>query len=395
MAAVLALVLMATACSDETAETTSTSVTTTSTTTTQPTTTTTRPTTTTTTTRVDIEGVDEAITAVIERFYDYATGISQEPPAAPEAVVASIEPGRGTAPATGEGSVAAFAEQPIAAVSAGRDLFLLVGGETGWRIVAGSWPGLGAPAYYGEAPRVVAVIGSDARPGEHPPSTRADSIHFVALDGAGGGAVAGMPRDSWVPSPGGGKSKVTNVLARHGPDGLLATLKDTTGLPLEGYVLTGFAGFTDLVGGVLGGVEATVPFAINDRWAKANLSAGTQVLDGAEALAFSRARKTVPGGDFTRSSHQGVVLIAAAKTVRDMGPLAIPGLMEAAEPHIFTDLSAEQLLTFSALAIAADLDGMPNVVAPGSVGRAGSASVVFLGEGADELWSDLADGTLE
>jgi LCP family protein required for cell wall assembly len=272
------------------------------------------------------------------------------------------------------------------------DTFLAVDDGSGWRIVGGNWPSLPVPAYYGPTPRLVAAIGSDARPGENPDQTRADSIHFIGLDGAGAGGVVGLPRDSYVPISGHGRGKVTNSLSMGGPDTLMATLTDLTGLPLEGYVLTGFTGFQSLAGSVLGGVDVEVPFNINDRWAKASLQAGQQILDGAQALSFARARKTVPNGDFTRSQHQGMILIAAAKTVKAMGISAVPGLMEASEPYLLTNLTPEQLLTFSAMAITADLDNMPNVVTPGSPGRAGSASVVYLADSAGELWSDLADG---
>ncbi|MGH8946765.1 MAG: LCP family protein, partial [Acidimicrobiia bacterium] len=226
-------------------------------------------------------------------------------------------------------------------------------------------------------------------------ATRADSIHFVGLDGQGGGGVVGVPRDSWVAGSTGGRGKITNILANHGPDPLLQTFKELTGLPLEGYILTGFSGFQAMVGEVLGGVTAVVPFAINDRAAKASLDAGEQILDGAQALSFARARKTVPGGDFTRSSHQGVILIAAARKVQGMGYGAIPVLMQGSDPWLDTNLTAEQLLTFSAMAISANLDSVQNVVAPGSVGRVGAASVVFLSSSASDLWADLADGRLD
>ncbi|HEX6221189.1 MAG TPA: LCP family protein, partial [Acidimicrobiia bacterium] len=225
--------------------------------------------------------------------------------------------------------------------------------------------------------------------------TRADSIHFVGLDGSGGGAVVGLPRDSYVPVPGFGTRKITGSLALGGPDTMMAAFSELTALPFEGYVLTGFAGFEELLSSVLGGVEVDVPFAINDRWAHVALSAGRQMLNGAEALGFARARKTVPGGDFTRSQHQGVILLAAARAVQGMGYDAIPRLMEAAEPHMATNLTPEQLLTFSAMAISADLDSISNVVAPGSPGSAGGSSVVFLANSAHDLWADLADGRLD
>jgi len=359
------------------------------------TTTTLPPTTTTTVPTLTVSGAPPGLLEVIENFYLYATGSSDAAPLAPDAVVDSIVAREADLPESGSASVATFNEQQIAVAELGDDVFLAVDDGAGWRLVGGMWPSVSTPAYFGVGPRLVAVVGSDARPGEDMERTRADSIHFVGLDGAGGGAVVGLPRDSFVAVPGFGTRKVTGSLALGGPDTMMAAFSGLTGLPFEGYVLTGFAGFQELLGSVLGGVEVDVPLAINDRWAHVALSAGEQMLNGAEALGFARARKTVPGGDFTRSEHQGIILLAAARTVRDMGFGAIPGLMEAAEPHLATNLSPEQLLTFSAMAVAADLDSVSNVVAPGSPGSAGGSSVVFLANSADDLWADLADGTLE
>jgi hypothetical protein len=69
--------------------------------------------------------------------------------------------------------------------------------------------------------------------------------------------------------------------------------------------------------------------------------------------------------------------------------------MEASEPYLYTDLTPGKMLTFAAMAVAAKVDEIDNVVAPGSPGWAGSASVVFLHSSAGDLWADLADGTLE
>ena len=388
----LVVAVGAAACTGETVETTTTSTTSTSTTTTS--TTTTIPTTT-TLPPVHVEAATPELAAVIDAFYDYAATRVAEPPPMVEPVLASIVPAPRDTPATGVASMATFKGQAVATVEAGGDLFLLVDEGTGWRIVGGAWPSIQVPAYFGGAPRLVAVVGSDARPGEDMTTARADSIHFIGLDGNGVGAVVGVPRDSWVVGPTGGRGKITDILANHGPDPLFQTFKDLTGLPLEGYVLSGFVGFQEMLGNVLEGVVLVVPFAINDVAAHANLPAGEQYLNGPAALSFARARKTVPGGDFTRSSHQGIILIASAKTVRGKGYGSIPGLLAGSEQYMATNMSPEQLLTFSAMAISADLDAMPNVVAPGSVGRAGSASVVFLSDSASALWADLADGRLD
>lgn len=359
-------------------------------------TTTTLPATTTTTrTPVTVADAPPGLATLVDDFYAYATAASSDAPAAPEDLLAVVNPANGDFPRSGAASVATFGGHDVAVVELDSDVVLAVDDGSGWRIVGGEWPSLSIAAYFGNGPRHVAVVGSDARPGQTVDRTRADSIHFVSLDGSGGGAVVGLPRDSFVPVPGLGTMKITGSLARGGPETMMEAFADLTELPLEGYVLTGFAGFEELLGSVLGGVEVEVPFAINDRWAHVALSAGRQMLNGAEALGFARARKTVPGGDFTRSEHQGMILLAAASTVKAMGYRAIPGLMEAAQEHLITDLTPEQLLTFSAMAISADLDSVPNVVAPGSTGTAGGASVVFLADSTQELWADLADGLLD
>ncbi len=384
----LALFLAACSPGEEQAEETTTTTTEVTTTSTLP------PTTTTTTISLTIQGAPAGLVTAVEDFYLYASGAVDTEPAAPAQVVSALRQTANDFPTSGSAETATFLEQQVAVVETGPDVFLAVDDGSGWRIVGGDWPSLEVPAYFGGAPRFVAVVGSDARPGQTMENYHADSIHFVALDGEGGGAVVGLPRDSFVPVPGFGSKKITASLALGGPDVMMQAFTDLTGLPLEGYVLTGFEGFEELAGTVLGGVEVDVPFSINDKWAHVALSAGKQLLDGAEALGFARARKTV-GGDLVRSGHQGLILLGAAEMVKAMGYSAIPGLLEASEEHLLTSLTPEQLLTFSAMAISSDIVDMPNVVAQGRVGTAQGASVVFLYDSVSELWADLADAHLE
>ena len=69
----------------------------------------------------------------------------------------------------------------------------------------------------------------------------------------------------------------------------------------------------------IGGVDVEVPFAMAEPKSDAFLSAGLQTLFGTDALAFSRNR-TIPGGDFTRSFHHGLVVLGAlGKKKREEG----------------------------------------------------------------------------
>jgi anionic cell wall polymer biosynthesis LytR-Cps2A-Psr (LCP) family protein len=175
---------------------------------------------------------------------------------------------------------------------------------------------------------------------------------------------------------------------------MMQTFRDLTALPIEGYVLTGFLGFQEMLGNVLGGIDLVVPYAISDSAAGAAFEPGTQYVNGPQALAFSRARKSLANGDFTRSANQGLVLIDTAKNLQHKGYGVIPRLMELSEPWMLTNLTPEQLLTFAALLLGTDLDTIQNQVAPGSSGTAGAASVVYLSDSASQVWADLADGRL-
>ncbi|MGH8947248.1 MAG: LCP family protein, partial [Acidimicrobiia bacterium] len=351
----LVLAVIATACAPEEAvESTTSSSRATTTSTAGPTTTTAPP--------FAIENAPDELTAVVESFYLYATGVEKEAPPMPEPVLAGITPKAAETPQAGVASMGTFKGHGVATAELDGDLFLAVDDGSGWRIVGGNWPNLSLPAYYGPAPRLVAVVGSDARPWEDVVTARADSIHFVGLDGSGQGGIVGVPRDSWVPIAGGGRSKINAALANYGVEGMMQTLRDLSGLPLEGYVLTGFLGFQEMLGNVLGGIDLVVPYAISDSASGADFQAGAQYVNGPEALDFSRARKSLPNGDFTRSANQGLVLIDSAKNLRSKGYGAIPRLMELSEGWMLTDLSAEQLLTFSSLVIGSNLDTMPNMV---------------------------------
>ncbi len=385
-AAALALLIVACAGGAEPPDSRPAVSTSTSVTTTLPTTTTSQP--------IAIDGAPAGLAGVVESFYSFATGQSSEPPSAASAVLDVLPKSPASTPATGKASMGVFKGSSLATVQMQDDVFLMVDDGEGWRVAGGHWPSLSVSPYYGPSPRLVAVVGSDARPGEDVDRTRADSIHFVGLDGQGGGAVVGLPRDSYVPIPGFGNNKITSSLALGGPDTMQEAFKDLTGLPLEGYLLTGFEGFDQLIDSVLGGVEVIVPFAINDKAAKATLEAGLQILNGFDALAFARARKTVPGGDLARSFHQGEILVGAAKGAQALGFEAIPRLLTDSEQWLITDLDAENLLTLSAAVISADLDQVPNLVVPGRLGTAGSASVVFLTDEATQIFGDLADGSL-
>jgi anionic cell wall polymer biosynthesis LytR-Cps2A-Psr (LCP) family protein len=134
---------------------------------------------------------------------------------------------------------------------------------------------------------------------------------------------------------------------------------------------------------------------LNDRSAKASIEAGLQVLDAADALAFARVRKALADGDFGRQANGGLALMAAASMLKEMGPKAIPDLMTRSWDMYSTDMTPEELLTLAAAVTLVDLEKTGNVVASGSAGSAGRASVVYLNDGAYQTFEDMVDGHLD
>jgi LCP family protein required for cell wall assembly len=302
-------------------------------------------------------------------------------------------------PIGGTAAMTSVGDIELAAAEIGADAIYGIDDGQGFRVVAArlssvSWSE--SPfAWYGVVPKVVLAVGSDARPGEEPERSRADSIHLVALDGLGQGGVLGIPRDSWVSISGGGISKLNASLSTGGPEVMLQTVANVTGLNLDGYVLTGFTGFQEMVGNVLGGLDIELPLPVVDSSAGAYLDAGSQYLNGPDALALARARKTLPGGDLTRQFNGGLLLLAALSSAQAYGPLHLPTLISESAEWMSTDLAPADLLAFAALALDTPIARIGNHVAPGRVGTAGSASVVYLTDSAPSLFADLADGSLE
>lgn len=368
-------------------------------------TTTTRPTTTTEAEPValvtaDLEGADEDLAAAVADLYQQALNPGQRAthrlPAGLRSQLASRTPDPGEHAVSGTVSVATVLDTEVAVVSAGDDVVLAVSDRADqWRVVGAKLTSLGEPAWYGDSPRFLLVIGSDARPGQRVNGFRADSIHIISTVPADGtGAIVGIPRDTWVEASYGGNAKLTNTMASRGPQVVLETVQNLTGIELEGYVITGFAGFTQLVD-AFGGFTVDVPYGMADDKSGAYFRSGEQHLDGTEALAFARNRTDTPRGDFGRQLNHGLLMLSALTATQERGIEQLPELLAVLTGITETSLSPADLLTLAASAYELDPQATTNIVAPGFVGTAGAASVVRLSDEAFELFEDALDGTVD
>jgi LCP family protein required for cell wall assembly len=277
------------------------------------------------------------------------------------------------------------------AVTAAGDVYAAADEGSGWEIVGAS-PAAGG-GWFGGEPRIVLALGSDARPGQLQPRFRADSIHLLTARASDGdGTILGFPRDSWIPTPY-GTMKLSSVMAGRGPEAITDVMREEFDVPIEGYVVTGFKGFEQLMWD-LGNLPIDLPRSIPNQEFYPGFRSGEQTLSPPRVLEYARTRKGVPGGDFGRSANHGVVMLAMLRLIQTNDVLAAPGFLAILGRHAWTDLTPTSQIQLAATAFLLDLDAIENTVVPGRVGTAGGGSVVFLSDDVNDIVADLADDGL-
>jgi LCP family protein required for cell wall assembly len=163
------------------------------------------------------------------------------------------------------------------------------------------------------------VLGSDSRAGlseaeqaafgseETVSGERSDTIILMSIDPRREQAiVVHFPRDLRVEIPGHGFDKINAAYEYGGPDLIVQTVHEFTGLRIDNYMEIDLAGFQELVE-TLGGVRICVDRPMHDEKAGLHIpKAGCYDMDGPTALAFVRAR-SVEGDlipDFNRIVRQ-------------------------------------------------------------------------------------------
>jgi LCP family protein required for cell wall assembly len=284
-------------------------------------------------------------------------------------------------------------EEAVGIVHVDRDLLFVADEGAGWDLVGASIGG--TVLWLGADPKFLLVLGSDARPGQSQTRLRADSIHILALSPTlDAGTIVGFPRDAYVTKEiidaanervgltnlPAGSIKWTNLMASRGPEIMLETAREMTGLPISGYVVTGFVGFESLIRAI-GSITVDLPRSIaSGREDTPGFRSGVQRLNAERALLLARIRKTIAGGDFARSLNQGMIILAGMVAVQNRGIDALPDLLHILHKYAWTDLPAGELLALGAAGLIMSPDGLENLVLPGVIRTISGSSVVLLDE---------------
>ncbi|MFU8840278.1 MAG: LCP family protein [Nitriliruptoraceae bacterium] len=191
----------------------------------------------------------------------------------------------------------------------------------------------------GPEPLTVLLLGSDSREVLTPEERielgtgmawgeRTEVNALLRLDAdAGELRMVNVPRDAVVTLCDGSRGRINAAFGigeRTGVGGLscvVQTLTAWSGLTIDHAVLADFRGFVDIVD-ALGGIEMYIEEPLRDRRANLDLQAGCQVLDGADALAFVRARSI--DDDFGRISRQQRLLAELRTQLAEDGILTDP-----------------------------------------------------------------------
>lgn len=237
------------------------------------------------------------------------------------------------------------------------------------------------------------LLGADEGPvirGGNPLTARADAIHLLSVSADGQHATfVNFPRDSYVPVPGQGRTKINACLVG-GPANCVATIEQNFGIDVDNYLLTTFNGLkvaTDR----FGNVTVDVPRTLTD--GGQDIGPGTQRINGAQALAFTRDRKHRPNGDFDRAHAQSTFLMAARQTMINDGydVARIAEVVGILQQTTITDVGPGQLLRLGYLGMTVPQENIENITVPGSIGTAGAASIVRLPDSAYAIVRDAAD----
>ena len=222
----------------------------------------------------------------------------------------------------------------------------------------------------------VLVLGVDRRPpdSDEPQvvGSRSDTIMLVRIyPRSGEVGLLSIPRDLLVEVEPGVEDRVNAAYSYGGVDQAEEVVQDITGIPIDGYAIVDFEGFSQTVD-AMGGVQVDVQDEIPPKY---GIDGGLQTLDGEQALFYARWRGT-PGGDLDRIEHQQQMVAALRSKAFDWDTVTkLPQIMKIMEDNVETDLGFQEALSLgrhlisegrNAKMTSAQLEGTPDVLPSGA-----------------------------
>jgi LCP family protein required for cell wall assembly len=169
-------------------------------------------------------------------------------------------------------------------------------------------------------------------------------------------------RDIYVDIPGHTANRLNSVYAKGGIQLVYDTFVANFDIKLDGYLLVNFTSFEKVID-QLGGVEITLSkqeaqylnttnyiSVESDR----NVVEGTQLLNGSQALGYSRVRH-VGNNDYERTQRQRNVLTAVFNKFKSKSITEMTSVLNDVLPNIKTDLKPNEIISIGTKMLTADL----------------------------------------
>ncbi|WP_052852415.1 LCP family protein [Streptomyces avicenniae] len=164
--------------------------------------------------------------------------------------------------------------------------------------------------------------------------------------------LVSLPRDSYAELPAhtfavtgdqhpSHPDKLNAALSHGGPGLMVRTVEDLTGVRVDHYLEVSFVSFMRAVD-VVGGVRVCTERPLKDAYAGLDLPAGTSSIDGAQALAYVRARHLDGASDLGRMERQQRFLAAFLDQALGSGTLLNPGRLSDTVDALLGSVSADR-----------------------------------------------------
>lgn len=155
-------------------------------------------------------------------------------------------------------------------------------------------------------------------------------------------------RDMYVKIPGYKKNRINVAYLLGGMQLLDETLYNNFGVEIDGNVEIDFSHFKELID-LLGGIELELNYKeadfVNLKTRRYTLEAGTQQLDGEQALWYARFRGDALG-DFNRTNRQRIVLNTLLENYKNAKLTTLIGMLDDILPMVTTDLTKSEIVSY-------------------------------------------------
>lgn len=185
--------------------------------------------------------------------------------------------------------------------------------------------------------------------------------------------------------------KCNSAYARGGAERAVSMLNKNLDLNIDNYVVFDFAAIADAID-LLGGIELDITEnemkIMNESYItytedivgkESSLidHAGTQTVDGVQAVSYARIRYTA-GGDFKRAERQRTVISKTFEKAKKANLSKITQIMDKVFPEIKTDLSSTEMMKIVRIAMGYDISqsvGFPFDRTTDTLGKKGSCVI--------------------